>query len=113
MGPSIETPSTRRRNGEADGQHLPSGRKIGTAARIRDMGTFRENETNAGRLPQSILETNDKAVHPPRPENEGEWITLLHSNVNPSLPVHVHNRKDKRKPPARKLRMNGLNLAMD
>jgi hypothetical protein len=53
--PSIETPSTRRRNGEDDGQDLPtSGRAIGTPVRIRDMGTFRANERHAGRLPQSM-----------------------------------------------------------
>jgi hypothetical protein len=34
---------------------------------IRDMGTFRANERHAGRLPQSMRETNDEAVHTPRP----------------------------------------------
>jgi hypothetical protein len=34
MGPGIETPSTRRRNGENDGQDLPSDRTIGVAVWI-------------------------------------------------------------------------------
>jgi hypothetical protein len=67
MGPGIETPSTRKRNGEKDGQDLPSDRTIGVAVWVRDMSTFRTKETHAGRLPQSMRETNDEAVHTPRP----------------------------------------------
>jgi hypothetical protein len=67
MGLSIETPSTRRRNGEKDGQDRPSDHTIGVDVWIRDMGTFRANERHAGRLPQSMRETNDEAVHTTRP----------------------------------------------
>jgi hypothetical protein len=42
---------------------------------IRNMGTVQEDERHAGRFSPSMRETNDEAVHTPRPETEGEWIT--------------------------------------
>jgi hypothetical protein len=45
MGPSIESTDTRRRNRENDGQVLPSGRTIGIAVRIRNMGIVEEDES--------------------------------------------------------------------
>ncbi len=67
MGPSIESTNTRRRNSENDGQILLGGGSIGITVRSRNVGSFQEDGRNARRLPQSMRETNDEAVHTPRP----------------------------------------------
>jgi hypothetical protein len=66
MGPSIRGTNTRRRNSENDGQILLGGGSIGITVTEPKRGFFQEDGRN-GRLPQSMRETNDEAVHTPRP----------------------------------------------
>jgi hypothetical protein len=64
MGPSIERYNTRRRNSENDKCFY--GGSIGIVVDPK-RGYFQEDERNAGRLSPSMRETNDEAVHTPRP----------------------------------------------
>jgi hypothetical protein len=100
MGPSIETPSSRRRNGGSDGQDLPSGCAIGLlygsetwvlSERMRGMLEGFRNRCSRQMTRQFIR---------PDPESEGEWITpsvaaTLAAAGLLSLLTYVEKRKAK------------------